>query len=556
MSSKNYLFLCGNVRRHEPSGYDVHHFELGKDKRMIHMDIEAISRKMVQKIPDVMKDLLEIATYVYCADQKIPRGGPAEFEYGQKWNRELTLEIPVREYERWSQSSITERLEETLSFVSGDTYHFVFKQQGIMGEPDFMTYGEKEDESFKPDEIALFSGGLDSFTGAIDAIIGNNRKTVLVSHVSNGKIQSLQKALHEYISKKTLSGAKPLHVQVKINKDKRLTNETSQRSRSFLFASLGTVIAHMFGLDRVNFYENGIVSCNLPFDTQTHQARRTRSTHPRFLCNFSSLISELLERDFHLGNPYFGMTKTDVVERLKALHHEPHIKLTRSCAGSIFEYPCNHCGTCSQCIDRRFATLAAKCENYDSESIYKVGLFTGSRERVQDRAMAAGFAGLATNIESMTPDNFVRQFTTDLTELAKFMGKNREEAMLDIFNLYQRHARQVNTVIDEEIERRSASIRKGLVPEHSLLSMILQNSHLNPALLFEDEQAKPKIKKKPGRPKDPNTAKRDQRMLDAWETRRYRTFGELAREFGLPSADAARKAVDRAKAKRDRKIEI
>ena len=45
----------------------------GKD-RNVNLRIADISRSMVSNIPDLLLDLLEIAAYVYCADQHASRG--------------------------------------------------------------------------------------------------------------------------------------------------------------------------------------------------------------------------------------------------------------------------------------------------------------------------------------------------------------------------------------------------------------------------------------------------------------------------------------------------
>jgi len=36
--------------------------------------------------------------------------------------------------------------------------------------------------------------------------------------------------------------------------------------------------------------------------------------------------------------------------------------------------PQTHCGVCSQCVDRRFAVLAARLEAHDPETLYKLDL--------------------------------------------------------------------------------------------------------------------------------------------------------------------------------------
>ena len=215
-------------------------------------------------------------------------------------------------------------------------------------------------------------------------------------------------------------------IQVKVNKEKELTHEKSQRSRAFLFAALGAVIAHMYGLKRVKFYENSIVTCHLPFDCQTPQARRTRSTHPLFLKRMGALVSTLIDADFSSENPYLCLSKTDVVLRLKELGQQVQIEKTRSCAGAIFRYPETHCGLCSQCLDRRFATLAARCAENDPEQLYKVELFLGRRSKVRDRAMAAGFVGFAQKVKGMSREHFAQMFVNELADIKSGLNEDAD----------------------------------------------------------------------------------------------------------------------------------
>jgi hypothetical protein len=54
----------------------------------------------------------------------------------------------------------------------------------------------------------------------------------------------------------------------------------------------------------------------------------------------------------------------------------------------------------------------------------------------------------------------------------------------------------------------------------------------------------PKHRRRPGRPSDTDHA-RDRRISEAWDTGRYTNLADLAREFGLPGAKAAERAIDR-----------
>ena len=71
------LVLCGGAKPPKRRPPETLHLNLsGKDSN-VSLRIEDISRRMIANVPDVLTDLLEVATYVYCADQLISRGGDA-----------------------------------------------------------------------------------------------------------------------------------------------------------------------------------------------------------------------------------------------------------------------------------------------------------------------------------------------------------------------------------------------------------------------------------------------------------------------------------------------
>lgn len=514
--SKHFI-LCGGTSGQQMFGFETHRLQLGQtsDGEQIRLDVRAISGKMVQDIPPVLRDLLEIATYVYVADQVVCRGGEKEFEYAEKWHRVFILKIPVREYDTWSHQEIRECLEDTLHFVSGDTYTFQFVRRGAE-PPEYLDIEEPDDAQYNIKDVVLCSGGLDSFTGLIDEVIGQKNCIAMVSHWSNSKAKSLQKDLTDYVKSIQAGDMKYQAIQVRVNKKKELTHEKSQRSRSFLFAALGTVIARMYDLNRVKFYENGVVTCHLPFDCQTPQARRTRSTHPLFLKRMGILVSTLIDSHFSFENPYFGLTKTDVVLRLKELGHQIQVEKTRSCAGAIFRYPATHCGLCSQCLDRRFATLAARCAENDPEQLYEVELFLGHRPKIKERAMAAGFVGFAQKVRTMSLEHFAQVFINELTEIKNGLSDNADRVFTAVHALHQRHAAQLMGVVSDHIGIFRNTLSDGAYPDDCLLNMIATKQHLHPEEMLKEEDAGTAMTS-PARPKKSKITKPATNTFKEWQ---------------------------------------
>src|SRR5262249_30315677 len=151
------------------------------------------------------------------------------------------------------------------------------------------------------------------------------------------------------------------------------------------------------------FFENGVVSLNLPPVGQVVGARATRTTHPQALAGFRRVLSAVLGQSFDVNNPYAWITKSEVTERIVQSGCSDLIRHTRSCTrvhAMTKLHP--HRGQCSQCIDRRFAILAAGQDQEDPEEAYKVDLLLGGREAGPDREMVLAFIRSASKIDQMT----------------------------------------------------------------------------------------------------------------------------------------------------------
>jgi hypothetical protein len=53
----------------------------------VYLKIADIGKRLLANIPDVLIDLLKIASYVYAADSAITRGGRADAQMGMRWRR-------------------------------------------------------------------------------------------------------------------------------------------------------------------------------------------------------------------------------------------------------------------------------------------------------------------------------------------------------------------------------------------------------------------------------------------------------------------------------------
>lgn len=244
------------------------------------------------------------------------------------------------------------------------------------------------------------------------------------------------------------------HIPVKIQLAAGTQKEGTHRTRSFLFAVLGIANAYAFGLKKVHFYENGVVSLNLSPVANAVGTRATRTTHPQTLTRFSNLFSRILEGSYKIENPYFWRTKKDAVATISKLGFTDSIARTRSCAdvhNSTIQHP--HCGRCSQCIDRRFAMFAAGLERYDPAEAYKVDLMDGLRENAVDREIALSYVRSAVAYKNL---NFTRleQNHPEISRAVAHLGDPEETSLKRLTALLRRHGAGVAGVLQKTLESR------------------------------------------------------------------------------------------------------
>lgn len=306
--------------------------------------VEELRRKKLVLHPRAW-DLLSIALSVTAADLAGHRNKSSD-----GWTREFELSIAVAEPEFWETQVCT--LEALLRFLTTDRWRIAFI-------PD-ASYPERPAQRVSPDHdcVVLLSGGLDSFTGALD-LVAQGRRPFAVSQSVRGdaeKQRSLAVAIGRGIG----------HLQLNHNTivpDPE--NPPSQRARSLVFFSYGVLAAttlRRYGDgDSVPLFvcENGFISINPPLTGSRLGSLSTRTSHPVVL----ALLQRVLDAagiKVHLENPYAYRTKGEMLtgallqDALKKHAHE-----TTSC-GRFKRFGYRHCGRCVPCLIRRAAFHAWK----------------------------------------------------------------------------------------------------------------------------------------------------------------------------------------------------
>ena len=473
MPTNEHLVLCSGASAKPRGDEKPLTLNLHGASANVRLEIEDISRRLLANLSHDHVDLLEIASYIYAADSAISRGGKTDSHLGAMWRRKFRFVIPVRQPRLWSSDPVMAALVETIGFLSDDDYEFEFRQ--LEKPPPVESYfplSGAEDAKFAPDEVLLFSGGLDSFAGTVEELVAHGKKIALVSHRSASKITEAQNYLIGQLRHR-FGADRVLHVPVRANLKNDLGKEPTHRTRSFLFASIGAVTAHLLDRQRIFFFENGVVSLNLPPVGQVVGTRATRTTHPQALAGFRRILSAVLGQSFDVSNPYSWITKSEVIERIVQSSCADLIKDTRSCTrvhAMTKLHP--HCGQCSQCIDRRFAILAAGQDQADPKDAYKVDLLLDGRESGPDREMALAFIRSASKIGQMTDVDFFAHYG-ETSRIVSHFEEPAETVARRIYELHLRHAAAVCRVFDDGVDANKADIRNGSLPADCLVSLVV-----------------------------------------------------------------------------------
>lgn len=482
--------ICGGVKHTPKDANKALYLDVHGKGQNIELKIEDIKDTLMANLPAVLVDLLEVASYVYCADQRTGRGNQYLQGMGKDWHQPMSFVIPVRELSVWNKPEVKNALSDCLRFLSDHTYEFEFVQaeaKNLNTAQDYLgLWTEGNTAGFVPDEVCLFSGGLDSFSGVVEDLVANQKKLVLVGHHSSNVVSSTQKTLIEALRQRGHS-KQIFYTPVRIhNNNKNDTDESgtvkefTQRTRSFLFASLAIAIAHLFKKDKITFYENGVVSLNLPLEQSILGARATRTTHPRVIRGFENIFSLLLEKDIIVDHPYQWMTKKEVTALLDKNGYADLIGKTVSCTRQRLRTKGKtHCGVCSQCIDRRFGVLAAGLGAHDPQDQYECDLIVGNRTKPDDISMAVNYVKFAQDISEKTLNSMLRDHPQIFDALSYY---NDNDARNKLFNMMKSHAQDVTSVIDAAVKAHSTPLSKGVQEEKSLLSMSVTGAKVVPIM--------------------------------------------------------------------------
>lgn len=327
------------------------------------LDGSAVVRRLARELPPHAADLIEIAAMTYAADRLARRKADRDAADGSGWGRQLRLQIPVRRPDLWADAAA--ELTELLEWLTHDDWALKFCQlnpgAGSLDHPQAFLFDMVPDGS----PTTLFSGGLDSALGLARDL---ELDPVAVSVYTNPRMQATQRTVFSRICG---TRSRCMHLQYRVSLH-QADCENSQRTRGLLFLAAGIGTAWGLGEDRLRVYENGIGAINLPYLRSQHGPQATRSMHPHTLWLAERLASKVSGRQFRIDSPFLLSTKAEAVRSVPQISTAT-VAATVSCdAGFAARVPgASQCGTCTSCLLRRQALLAAGRFDADAATAYR-----------------------------------------------------------------------------------------------------------------------------------------------------------------------------------------
>lgn len=411
-------------------------------------------------------DLLHIATAIHHVDRVAPRARTGERDGWQDAPRQIELEIAVTESGQWN--SVRSDLGKLLHWMTDDRWELNFTRSGSHAPRQMHLHPERLPDA---EEVALFSGELDSLAGAYVRLKEQKRPLYLFSsfgidvrkHFLRQALRPLDRSQYRWIGFEHHLSTSPQSLKL----------ETLNRTRGFLFLSAAAALADALGANCVTTYECGVGALNLPMNEAQVGAQNTHATHPRTLMQLERLLARVLEKELRLDTPFFLHTKGELCRKVG----DDLVHLAKA-SNSCDETERNkrdlneHCGVCTSCLLRRAALHSVLGEadptHYRGHATrengqYQIDAFDAQARRFIEMSRYEDLVGYAHSVD----------FATDYLIERTTPWPSRREAQDALLSLFQRHAHEVRSFYErqspKELRHRARQPRSTLRP-HDLFS--------------------------------------------------------------------------------------
>lgn len=415
-----------------------------------HIDDREIAGRFGENLDPLLADWIDVAFSVYLADRFALRRGQAETRREAPWGRILRLRVPVRKPETWDRPEVMDALCGLLYYFTEDDWRFEFVNRRRPGRPAETQPFLFANPPPTPVRVALYSGGLDSFAGTIQQMMSFPKHSfVLVSGASHNRQRLGQRRQVAAIEEAHNCHIWRVAICYERSRDSGTDREeASQRTRGFLYLTLGGVTAIHIGCRELFVYENGIGAINLPCDGSQVGTAASRAVHPSSLFRMADFVTLLTGELFHIENPFLFSTKAEMCRHLAASELTPRIAETFSCDHfPIRKRNTPQCGSCTSCLLRRLSLQRAGLSRFDTQYVHDLctGHQPSSRRHLMGlRAMEWQYSRISRALYQKEPwRGLVEEFPQlreVVDEMCRRKGANAMNLKSALVRLYSQHA--------------------------------------------------------------------------------------------------------------------
>ncbi len=433
---------------------DAYVFSLTREKySTIFTNIANTWYRMDQmEISEIYEDLFVLGISIFALDKRINRR-----LFKDCWTREISVSIPVLNENVWNKTK--NWWNKILCFLTGDIWDVNFRQC-------FKQYSKRDNPNRihlhieKCDCVSLFSGGLDSYCGAVK-LLEDGKSPCLIGHNEYPKLRKKQQefvdcfqSIYDNQMVKFISFSANSRAPKDMQGKKLVGAENTSRGRSLLFLSAAISIAGILG-DTVPVYipENGFIGLNIPLTNSRKGTCSTRTTHPYFIKGLQDILQSVGIRN-PIINFFAFSSKREIVDSVKdtkafKTHYMDTISCSHPCLARYNkkghnEYPIN-CGYCYPCLIRKSSLIDVKD--------YKYSFTAESKSFIQQYGETEKASDLRAVILAVY--NYRKMVDGDIVKKIKIVGNLSSDEVSKFLDLYKSTMNDLEELFseDEEIKK-------------------------------------------------------------------------------------------------------
>lgn len=308
-----------------------------EDYDYIRYDHSITQESFSGEVPDIVLDIVEIATATFAADKATNREmdiDEEDIDDSLLETRNIKLQIPVL-----SRELATEEVEQLYSEMVSHMTHDIVEYEFQYVEP-VESVGQVSTQS-GIDAVGLLSDGLDSAAG----IYHSKSEGIDSVHTTVNYGQGVRSKAENIADRAGVE-----HRAYRVKSDR--SREYTQFSRGLLHLSFAVAEALAVGTDEIYCFENGIMA---RFLILSDGWMTTRTVSPQFLAYFNEILSTVLEQPVEVDNPFQDLTKTEIAQKVPDTEV---VRETVSCPHSRWARG-NNCGLCIPCLIRNIGIIAS-----------------------------------------------------------------------------------------------------------------------------------------------------------------------------------------------------